>query len=217
MTKMINDSRNSPVRVKICGITSVEDALVAVSAGADAIGLVFYPESPRYVTVATATKIAASVGPFVTVVGLFVDATSAEVERVVESVSLHLLQFHGNETVEFCESFQRPYLKALRMRPELDLQGAMSRYGSAAGILLDAYRKGVPGGTGETFDWRRVPSQSEQAVVLAGGLTPENIIDALAATRVYGVDVSGGVESLPGKKDPTKVVNFIRRVKTGLI
>lgn len=214
---MINDGRNSPVRVKICGITSVDDALVAVAAGADAIGLVFYPESPRYVTVATAAKIAASVGPFVTVVGLFVNASRAEVERVVEGVALHLLQFHGNETVEFCESFQRPYLKALRMRPDIDVRSEMSRYHSAAGILLDAYRKGVPGGTGETFDWRRVPKKSEQAVVLAGGLRPENIIDALAATHVYGVDVSGGVEALPGKKDPIKVVNFIRRVKTGLI
>ncbi|MFO1388973.1 phosphoribosylanthranilate isomerase [Cellvibrio sp.] len=196
-------------RVKICGITSVADAQTAVNAGADAIGLVFYAPSPRAVTIEQAREIAASVGPFVTVVGLFVNADESYVCEVLANVGLHLLQFHGDESPEFCESFHRPYMKAIRMRPELDLVGAFDKYASATAILLDAYRPGVPGGTGETFDWQRVPKQSLRPIVLAGGLTPENVASAIQATHVYGVDVSGGVESAPGKKDSQKVEQFI--------
>lgn len=196
-------------RVKICGITSVADAQTALNAGADAIGLVFYAPSPRAVTIEQAREIAASVGPFVTVVGLFVNADESYVRDVLANVGLHLLQFHGDESPEFCESFHRPYMKAIRMRPELDLAGAFDKYASATAILLDAYRPGVPGGTGETFDWQRVPKQSLRPIVLAGGLTPENVASAIQATHVYGVDVSGGVESAPGKKDSQKVEQFI--------
>lgn len=196
-------------RVKICGITSVADAQTAVNAGAEAIGLVFYAPSPRAVTIEQAREIAASVGPFVTVVGLFVNADESYVRDVLANVGLHLLQFHGDESPEFCESFHRPYMKAIRMRPELDLTDALDKYASATAILLDAYRPGVPGGTGETFDWQRVPKQSLRPIVLAGGLTPENVASAIQATHVYGVDVSGGVESAPGKKDSQKVEQFI--------
>lgn len=201
------------MRVKICGITSVADAQIAVKAGADAIGLVFYAPSPRAVSIAQAREIAASVGPFVTVVGLFVNADEAFVSEVLANVALHVLQFHGDESREFCEQFQRPYMKAIRMRPELDVAQAIAEYPSAAAILLDAYRPGVPGGTGETFDWQRVPTQSVRPIVLAGGLTPENVAMAIQATHVYGVDVSGGVESSPGKKDPQKVEQFIHNAK----
>jgi phosphoribosylanthranilate isomerase len=207
-------SHRSPIRVKICGITSIDDALIAVDAGADSIGLVFYPSSPRYVSIVAAAKIAQAVGPFVTVVGLFVNADKIEVNRVLSQVNLHVLQFHGDESATFCECFQRPYLKAIRMKPGLDVEQVIKAYPSAAGVLLDAYRKGVPGGTGETFDWERVPSgKNLPAIILAGGLTPANVSGAVIATSPYGVDVSGGVESSPGKKSQGKVVDFINNVK----
>ena len=197
------------IRVKICGITSIADARAAVESGADAIGLVFYEPSPRAVSIDQAQAIAASVGPFVTVVGLFVDADESYIRDVLGSVSLHVLQFHGNESREFCEQFQRPYMKAIRMRPELNVPQEIDTYLSASAILLDAYRPGVPGGTGETFDWQRVPQNSPLPIVLAGGLTPKNVASAIQSTQVYGVDVSGGVESAPGQKDPRKVAQFI--------
>ena len=201
------------IRVKICGITSVADAKIAVKAGADAIGLVFYAPSPRAVSIEQSREIAASVGPFVTVVGLFVNADEVFIREVLANVALHVLQFHGDEPSEFCEQFQRPYMKAIRMRPELDVAHAIAEYPSATAILLDAYRPGVPGGTGETFDWQRIPAQATIPIVLAGGLTLENVALAIQSTQVYGVDVSGGVESSPGKKDPQKVEQFIHNAK----
>ena len=201
------------IRVKICGITSIADARAAVESGADAIGLVFYEPSPRAVSIDQAQAIAASVGPFVTVVGLFVDADESYIRDVLGSVSLHVLQFHGNESREFCEQFQRPYMKAIRMRPELNVPQEIDTYLSASAILLDAYRPGVPGGTGETFDWQRVPQNSPLPIVLAGGLTPKNVAAAIQSTQVYGVDVSGGVESAPGQKDPRKVAQFISNAR----
>ncbi len=200
-------------RVKICGITSVADAQVAQSAGADAIGLVFYEPSPRAATLEQAQAIAATLGPFTTVVGLFVNAEAVFVRKVLDQVGLHLLQFHGDESRGFCEQFARPYLKALAMRPGLDIEAEMALYPSAAGFLLDAYRPGVPGGTGETFDWQRVPRNTHKPIVLAGGLKPENVVRAVSATGVYGVDVSSGVESAPGKKDAQKIDQFIRNAK----
>jgi phosphoribosylanthranilate isomerase len=200
-------------RVKICGITSVEDAAAAVQAGTDAIGLVFYSKSPRAVSVAQAAEIAQSVGPFVTVVGLFVNAEPGFVSSVLQQVPLHVLQFHGDETEEYCQQFQRPYFKALRMKEDLDVSAAMAKFPSAVGILLDAYRPGVPGGTGETFDWQRVPQNSSVPVVLAGGLNPNNVAQAVESTKIYGVDVSGGVEASPGKKDTDKMMAFVRHAK----
>lgn len=203
-------------RIKICGITSVADAELAQDAGADAIGLVFYAPSPRSVTIEQASAIARVVGPFVTVVGLFVDAPAEYVQEVLAKVPLHLLQFHGGESSSYCESFQRPYMKAIRMRPDFDVDMAISAYSSAVAVLLDAYRPGVPGGTGETFDWQRVPSNPSKPIVLAGGLTSANVAEAIAITNVYGVDVSGGVEAAPGKKDVNKIKNFITNASYGV-
>lgn len=207
---------NNNIRIKICGLTRVEDAISTVNAGADAIGLVFYARSPRFVSIETARKIAFAVGPFVTVTGLFVDADPADVENVLKHVPLHLLQFHGDESLAYCESFNRPYIKALRMKPGLDVNQAITAYPSASGILLDAYRPGVPGGTGETFDWEQIPGQSAKPIILAGGLTTENVADAISSTRIYAVDVSGGVESAPGVKDPAKIRDFISNARLAI-
>ncbi len=203
----------SRARIKICGITNVDDAMAVVDAGAEALGLVFYTASPRAVVIEQARAIALVAGPFITVTGLFVDAGQEFVNAVLTQVPLQLLQFHGNETPAYCESFARPYMKAIRMRPELDVAAAIAEHPNASGILLDAYRPGVPGGTGETFDWARVPQQSSKPLVLAGGLTPANVADAIRATQVYGVDVSGGVESAPGKKDHGKITSFINNAR----
>ena len=207
----------SRARIKICGITSVEDAIAVVDAGAEALGLVFYAASSRAVNIEQARAIALAAGPFTVVTGLFVDADPAFVNSVLRQVPLHLLQFHGDEAPTYCESFARPYMKAIRMRPELDVAAAIAEYPTASGILLDAYRPGVPGGTGETFDWVRVPKSSRKPLVLAGGLTPANIADAIQTTQVYGVDVSGGVESAPGKKDHGKITSFINNARLAAV
>lgn len=187
--------------------------MAVVDAGAEALGLVFYAASPRAVAIEQARAIAFAAGPFAVVTGLFVNADPEFVAAVLQQVPLQLLQFHGDETPEYCESFSRPYMKAIRMRPELDVVAAIAEYPSASGILLDAYRPGVPGGTGETFDWARVPQQSTKPLVLAGGLTSANVAEAIRATQVYGVDVSGGVESAPGKKDHGKITSFINNAR----
>ena len=204
----------STLRVKICGITRTGDARAAVAAGADAIGLVFYPPSSRYVDVDTAATVARSVGPFVTVTGLFVDSEADHIRQVLNQVPLQLLQFHGDETPEFCQQFDRPFIKALRMKPELDVRSEMARYPQAVGFLLDAYHPAKPGGTGETFDWQRVPQQASVPIVLAGGLTPENVAAAVAATGVYAVDVSGGVEQQPGLKSAHKIEQFVTNARS---
>ncbi|WP_105101483.1 phosphoribosylanthranilate isomerase [Microbulbifer pacificus] len=205
------------MRVKICGITSVEDALLAVEAGADALGLVFYPASPRNVTPEQAAEIARAVSPFVVLTGLFVDAHPEQVRAVLQQVPLNLLQFHGDENAPYCRQFHRPYIKALRMKPDLDPVEAMAAFPDARGILLDAYRKGVPGGTGDTFDWQRVPQDSGHQIILAGGLTPENVAGAIATARPQAVDVSGGVEASPGRKDVAKTIAFIRAARAACV
>lgn len=204
----------SGVRVKICGITNVEDAKAVVNAGAHALGLVFYEASPRAVDLEQARAIAFAAGPFISVTALFVNPPASLVGSVVSRVPVQLLQFHGDETAAFCETFQRPYIKAIRMRPDLDVAAAIAAHPNASGFLLDAYRPGVPGGTGETFDWARVPRDSNVPIVLAGGLTPENVVEAIRKTGVYGVDVSGGVESAPGKKDHNQIKSFITNARS---
>ena len=201
-------------RIKICGITSVEDALAAAQLGADAIGLVFYPPSPRYVEVEQAAEIAAALPPFVTTVGLFVNADEQTISEVVSRVRIDLIQFHGNECQDYCGLHQRPYLKAVRMSDEVDLDKQMTDYAQARALLLDTYKAGVPGGTGEQFNWDRVPAHLADKIILAGGLTPENVKDAIAQVHPYAVDVSGGVESAPGKKDKEKMARFIEAVRT---
>lgn len=205
----------SVVRSKICGITRVEDALAAVAAGADAIGLVFYAKSPRAVTVEQARQIVAALPPFVTSVGLFVDIERAELQQILAAVPLDLLQFHGDESLAQCEGYSRPYIKALRVKPGDDIAALMARYSSAAGILLDTYVEDVPGGTGLAFDWSLVPAQLPKPVILAGGLTPDNVAAAIARVQPYAVDVSGGVEASKGIKDANKVRAFIREVRGG--
>jgi phosphoribosylanthranilate isomerase (EC 5.3.1.24) len=198
------------VKVKICGITSVGDAKAAVAAGADAIGLVFFAPSPRNIAnFAIAREIALSVGPFVTVVGLVVNPERGFLDEILRQVPLHVIQFHGDEDEPFCASFCRPFIKAVRMKPGLDIGAVISSYPSACGILLDTYKKGVPGGTGETFNWELVPADAITPIVLAGGLIPENIAAAVRIVSPYGVDVSGGVESSPGIKDKNKIKAFI--------
>ena len=200
-------------RIKICGITRVKDALAAAQAGADAIGLVFHAASPRAVSVEQARVIAQAMPPFVTVVGLFVDAPEADIRAVLDQVPLDLLQFHGDEPDSFCQRFARPYLKAVRVRPGDDLNALAANWPGASGILLDSYKPGVPGGTGETFDWSMIPSQRSWMLVLAGGLQADNVRQAIDMTAPWAVDVSGGVEAAKGIKDVDKINAFIHEVK----
>jgi len=204
----------SVVRCKICGITRVEDALAAVEAGADAIGLVFYAKSPRAVTVQQAQAIVAALPPFVTTVGLFVDCQRSELNAILDAVPLDLLQFHGDETPAACEGFRRPYIKALRVKPGDDVAARIGLYGSAAGVLLDTFVPGVPGGTGEAFDWSLVPRGLRMPIILAGGLTAENVRAAIEQVQPYAVDVSGGVEASKGLKDSDKLHAFVRAVRS---
>lgn len=199
-------------RVKICGITRVEDAQLAVDAGADAIGLVFYPPSPRAVTIDQAQLICRAIPAFVSVVALTVDATDTQVRQLLSELPVSMLQFHGSEPAAFCEQFAKPYLKAVRMKPGVDLTHICDQYTSAASLLVDSYKAGVPGGTGEIFDWALIQQDLASRLVLAGGLNASNVQTAIQALRPYAVDVSGGVESSAGKKDSQKVREFIQRV-----
>ncbi|WP_374439606.1 phosphoribosylanthranilate isomerase [Pseudomonas panipatensis] len=201
------------VRIKICGITRVEDALAAAEAGADAIGLVFYAKSPRAVSVQQARAIVAALPPFVTSVGLFVDASRCELGEILDAVPLDMLQFHGNETAEACSGYHRPYLKALRVKPGDDIAARAAEYPGAAGILLDTYVEGVPGGTGAAFDWSLIPHDLRRPLVLAGGLHAGNVRQAIRQVRPYAVDVSGGVEASKGIKDAEKIRAFIRQCR----
>lgn len=199
-------------RVKVCGITRPEDGAWAGVCGADAIGLVFYPPSPRSVEVEQARGVVAALPPFVSVVALFVDPEPEWVRRVLGAVPVDLLQFHGDESPEACEAYGRPYMKALSMGEGVDPRGVARRYRSARALLLDGFREGVRGGTGTTFDWSRVPRDLGLPVVLAGGLEPGNVGRAVRTVRPYGVDVSGGVEASKGVKDPARVEAFMREV-----
>ncbi|WP_376787811.1 phosphoribosylanthranilate isomerase [Aliamphritea hakodatensis] len=207
-----NIGSGTAARVKICGITCLEDALMAIDAGADALGFVFYAPSPRYVSPETAAEIIRQLPPFVTTVALFVDAPAEDVAAVVELTQIDLLQFHGKETAAYCEQFSRPYFKALRMSADIDVSLAAAEYPSARAILLDAYRKGVPGGTGESFDWQRIPSDLPKPLILAGGLDGSNIYRAITQVSPFAVDVSGGVERVRGRKSPEKINTFMSEV-----
>ncbi|SER68565.1 phosphoribosylanthranilate isomerase [Halopseudomonas bauzanensis] len=202
-------------RIKICGITRVEDALAAAGAGADAIGLVFHAGSPRAVSIEQARAIVQALPPFVTTVGLFVDAAEETIRAVLDQVPLDLLQFHGDEPDTFCQRFARPYIKAVRVRPGDDLDALAANWPGASGILLDSYKPGVPGGTGETFDWSMIPAQRSWTLVLAGGLQSQNVRQAIDLTAPWAVDVSGGVEATKGIKDIDKINAFVHEVKRG--
>ncbi len=206
----------SVVRSKICGITRVDDALTAAKAGADAIGLVFYAKSPRAVDVRQAREIVTALPPFVTTVGLFVNASRCEINEILDAVPLDMLQFHGDETPAQCEGFHRPWFKALRVGNGEDIESQVARYANASGILLDTFVAGVPGGTGERFDWSLIPAALAKPLILAGGLTAENVQQAIAQVRPYAVDVSGGVEASKGVKDASKVMAFVGRVRSAM-
>lgn len=200
-------------RVKICGLRQASDAVFAAQAGVDAIGLVFYPPSPRAVDALTAAKIAHALPPFVSCVGLFVDATAAQIDQILNNVPLSLLQFHGAESPEFCDQFQLPWIKAVRMRPNIDLHQQRQCYSRAQGLLLDAYKSGVPGGTGDPFDWHRIPVDIAKDVVLAGGIDSHNVQQAIQQVNPWAIDVSGGVESHKGVKDRVKITAFMHQAK----
>ena len=199
-------------RIKVCGLTRVEDVQAAVAAGVDAVGLVFYPDSPRHVTIAQAAELCRHVPPFVTIVGLFVNASRAEVHRAIEAVPLNLLQFHGDETADQCEGFGVPYLKAARVRPGVDLLEFAAQFASARALLLDTWTPAY-GGSGESFDWSLVPTSCPLPVILSGGLTPDNVADAIRQVRPVAVDVSSGVESAKGIKDAAKIRAFVSAVR----
>lgn len=208
----MNDFQYRPARtrVKICGVTRPQDIDAAVAAGADALGFVLWPGSKRALDEARLAELSARVPAFVTRVGLFVNQSPELVARVC--AHLDLLQFHGDETAAFCDAFERPWVKALRMRDELDLDAAAETYRNARALLLDAYRPGVPGGTGETFDWSRIPASLAKPVILAGGLTADNVAQAIRSVRPFAVDVSGGVERAPGIKEASRIEAFIQQV-----
>ncbi len=184
----------------------------AIRAGADALGFVFYPPSPRYIAPEAAAEIIRKLPAFVTTTGLFVDEGASLADQVARETRIDLMQFHGDENVEYCEQFSRPYIKALRMKPGLDLSSEMHRYASAQNILLDAYRPGVPGGTGEVFDWQQIPQALSPRVILAGGLDSDNVASAILQVKPYAVDVSGGVEQGKGIKDAGKIIAFVNEV-----
>ncbi|MFI0473944.1 phosphoribosylanthranilate isomerase [Halomonas sp. HMF6819] len=200
-------------RIKFCGMTREADIDAAVGLGVDALGFVMWPGSKRAVSLESLETLSARVPAFVTRIGLFVDQPAEVIERCLPY--LDLLQFHGSEPAAFCEHFGRSWIKALRMRDDVDLHRAAREYSGARALLLDAYRPGVPGGTGETFDWSRIPADLEKPVILAGGLTPANACDAVARVAPFALDVSGGIEATPGVKDSAAMSDFVRQVALG--
>ena len=199
-------------RIKICGLTRLEDVQAAVGAGADAIGLVFYPPSPRHVDLATASKLARAVPPFVTIVGLFVNADPALVKATLAAVPIHLLQFHGDEDESYCRQFDHPYMKAARVKPGLDLVQYAAGFPSAQAILLDAFADGYGGG-GKIFDWSLIPPALGKPMVLSGGLDAGNVGESMLRVRPAAVDVSSGVEASGGIKDAEKIRAFVAAVR----
>jgi phosphoribosylanthranilate isomerase len=199
--------------VKICGITRVEDALIAAGEGAHAIGLVFYRPSPRYIEPDAAAAVVRALPPFVTPVGLFVDAREDDVRSIAMRAGVRLLQFHGSETAAFCERFDLPYMKAVSVRQGVDLLQYAHGFRSAKGLLLDAFQEGLHGGTGAVFDWTLIPAALPLPIVLSGGLTPENVAEAIRRVRPCAVDVSSGVEAAKGIKDAQKIAAFIKGVR----
>lgn len=199
-------------RVKICGIADPEDARAAVAGGADALGFVFHKPSARYVPPERAREIISELPAFVDAVAVVVDLAPAELDNIARVSGIGYFQFHGSEEPEICEAAGLPFLKALRVGPDTDIRAEGERYGRARGLLLDAFVQDVPGGTGDTFDWSRVPADMPAPVFLAGGLTVGNVAEAVRLVRPYGVDVSSGVECSPGAKDPAKITKFLREV-----
>lgn len=193
------------VRVKICGITREKDALLAAQLGADAIGLIFYSDSPRFISLEQAKKISQCLPPYVSTVGVFVNPTRDQVGSILQKVKLDYLQFHGDESVQFCDSFAIPYIKVIRMKPDIDLHKKLCAYPHASGFLLDTYHHKIYGGTGECFPWQLVPSDINKPIIVSGGISADNVAQAIKTLHPYAVDVSSQVELRPGVKDPKKL------------
>jgi len=208
------DSILQRTRIKMCGMTRVEDIQTACQLGADAVGLVFYPPSPRAVTLHNAEALAKSVTLMVDKVALFVNPEASFVNQVVEATGADILQFHGDETPDFCRQFNKRYIKALRVKDAQEIEPLIEQHKAADAILLDAFVKGVPGGTGERFDWSLVPPSVRPRLMLAGGLSSENVESAVKQVRPYAVDVSGGIEQSPGYKSHEKMAAFVKAVNT---
>jgi len=206
--------KSQRTRIKICGIREAAHARVAAEAGADAIGLNFFRQSSRYIAPDSAARIAADLPPFVMAVGLFVNSAEGEVRGILEEVPLDLLQFHGDETPAFCESFGKPWIRVARMEAGIDLVECAHRFSRARALILDAHVPGQPGGTGKTFDWADIPRGLPIPLILSGGLTSSNVGQAVREVRPWAVDVSSGVEASRGVKDPRKIVEFIRSVQS---
>ena len=202
-----------PTRIKICGITRIEDALTATRLGADAIGFIFWRKSARFISPAKAREIVDELPPFVSAVGVYVDPEEGWVEESSNIARLSLLQFHGDESPEFCDQFSLPYIKALRVREGMDLLQYEDQYSSARGLLLDTYTEGMPGGTGATFNWDLIPQGLTVPLILSGGLHPGNVTMAIKKVQPWAVDVSSGVESAKGIKDAEKIADFMRGVR----
>ena len=199
-------------RIKICGITNLQDAKAVIDEGVDAIGLVFCENSPRYINISRAKEIVENITPFVNCVGLFVDAEKEYINDVLKEVALDTLQFHGQESEQACALYNKPYIKAIRMNENINLSEEVEKYFSAHALLLDTYIEGLPGGTGIVFDWDLIPKDMAKPIILAGGLNASNVKDAIKKISPYAVDVSGGVEVEKGKKDPSKIKEFINEV-----
>ncbi len=200
-------------RVKICGITRIQDAECAVELGVDALGLVFYPKSARAVSLQTAREIIAVVAPFVTTVGLFLNADPKYVRRVIDAVPLNLLQFHGSEPPTECGAYGKPYIKAVSMSGNVETYDYVMAYADAAGFLFDSHTPGEGGGSGKRFDWDLLPQDLGKPLILAGGLNPQNVGEAIRITKPYALDVSSGVEADKGVKDAAKMAAFMREVR----
>lgn len=201
------------MKIKFCGITRADDAAAAVALGVDALGFVFHAPSPRHVTPEVAAGIVRGLPPFLTKVGLFVNAEAALVARIVDTVGLDVVQFHGDESPAECARAPRPWIKAIRVRPDSDLAAAGQAYAAAAALLYDTYDDAVYGGSGRAFDWALLAARGERPAILAGGLTPANVGDAIRRVRPYAVDVSGGIEAAKGRKDRVKMSDFVREVR----
>ena len=204
-------------RIKICGITRLEDAKASVRAGCDALGFVFYKESPRYIALDAFKVIVKELPPFVTKTGLFVNADPAEIEEAIQSGLVNVLQFHGDETPDFCRQFNFPYIKAVAVSSSVDLIQYAKDFHDAEALLLDAYHEHLKGGTGQTFDWNLIPQSLSKPIVLAGGLTVDNVKEAIKKVKPYAVDVSGGVEESKGIKNSLKIQAFIKETQDAAV
>ena len=202
-------------RVKICGFTQAKDAVAAANLGVDAIGLVFYPPSPRHVSIEQAKEIVEALPAFVTVVALFVDEQESQIREVLSHVSIDCIQFHGDESAAQCRVYNKPYMKAIRMKPDLDIMEIARQYNDATALLLDAYHPGIKGGSGSQFDWDLIPENCTLPVVLAGGLQVDNVRQAIQSVKPYALDVSSGVEAEKGIKDVAKMAAFIQQINEG--